>query len=80
MPTITLKNIPEPLYKRLKHAAETHRRSLNSEILVCLETVLAPSRHDVSKLLEAARAVRERTAHYRLTDQELDATKRSGRP
>lgn len=80
MPTITLKNIPEPLYERLKHAAAKHRRSLNSEILVCLETVLAPVRYDVSELLEAARAVREKTAHYHLTDRELDATKRSGRP
>lgn len=80
MPTITLKNIPEPLYERLKHAAENHRRSLNSEILVCLETVLAPSRYDVSELIEAARSVREKTAHYRLTDEELDAAKNSGRP
>lgn len=80
MPTITLKNIPEPLYERLKQAAETHRRSLNSEVLVVLESVLAPGRYDVSELLEAARTVREKTAHYHLTDQELDAAKRSGRP
>lgn len=36
MPTTTFKNISEPLYERLKHAAETHRRSLNSEILACM--------------------------------------------
>ena len=80
MPAITLKNIPEPLYERLKQAAETHRRSLNSEILVCLESVLTPRLHDVEGLLEEARAVREKTAHYRLTDEELDTARRSGRP
>ncbi|MCI5142319.1 MAG: Arc family DNA-binding protein, partial [Candidatus Electrothrix sp. ATG1] len=37
MPTLTLKNIPEDLYTRLKAAAEAHRRSLNSEILYCVE-------------------------------------------
>lgn len=80
MPTITLKNIPEPLYRRLKQSAETHRRSLNSEILVRLESVLAPSRYDVSELIEAARVVREKTADYRLTDEKLDAAKKTGRP
>ncbi|HNS57464.1 MAG TPA: Arc family DNA-binding protein, partial [Nitrosomonas europaea] len=38
--TLTLKNIPDDVYERLKVAAEVHRRSLNSEIIVCLETVL----------------------------------------
>ena len=80
MPTITLKNIPEPLYRCLKRSADRHRRSLNSEILVCLESVLAPGRYDVAELIEVARAVREKTASYHLTDVQLDAAKRSGRP
>jgi plasmid stability protein len=42
--TLTLKNIPDDVYKRLKAAAESHRRSLNSEAIVCLETVLLPGR------------------------------------
>ena len=45
MPTsLTLKNIPDALYERLKAAAELHRRSLNSEAIVCLESVLLPNR------------------------------------
>ena len=44
MPTsVTLKNIPDAVYERLKAAAELHRRSLNSEAIVCLESVLLPS-------------------------------------
>ena len=41
--TLTLKNIPESLHARLKESAERNRRSLNSEVLVRLEsTLLAP--------------------------------------
>lgn len=42
--TLTLKNIPENVYTRLKLSAEVHRRSLNSEAIVCLEAVLVPNR------------------------------------
>ena len=42
--TLTLKNIPDEIYVRLKAAAESHRRSLNSEAIVCLESVLLPGR------------------------------------
>ncbi|MCQ8103334.1 Arc family DNA-binding protein, partial [Methylomonas sp. SURF-2] len=40
MPALTIKNIPDSLYEQLKSAAELHRRSINSEVLVCLEKVL----------------------------------------
>ena len=45
MPTsLTLKNVPDEVYAQLKAAAELHRRSLNSEAIVCLEAVLMPER------------------------------------
>ena len=34
--TLTLKDIPDDLYKRLKRSAETRRWSLNGEAIVCL--------------------------------------------
>jgi len=37
MATITLKNIPDDLHRRLKERAARHRRSLNGEILSTLE-------------------------------------------
>mgnify|MGYP001552606250 FL=1 len=80
MPTMTLKNIPEPLYERLKQAAAMHRRSLNSEILYCLEESLAPRKRNVAELVEKARRVREKTAHYRLDNKELDRARNAGRP
>jgi plasmid stability protein len=80
MPSITLKNIPEPLFEQLKTAAASHRRSLNSEILWCLERTIGSSRVDVRERIERARALREKTAHYRVDDEELNEARRSGRP
>jgi len=37
MRTITVKNIPLELYERLKMSATENRRSINSEIIVCIE-------------------------------------------
>ena len=80
MPALTLKNIPEDLYDRLKEAARAHRRSLNSEILYCVERMLVPYRIDVSEHLAIARKLREKTAAYSLTDELVDAAKNDGRP
>lgn len=38
--TLTLKNIPDDIYERLKLSAEANRRSMNSEAIVCMETAL----------------------------------------
>lgn len=80
MPALTVKNIPDELYERLKDAARVHRRSLNSEILYCVERMLTPYKTDASEHLEIARKLREKTAAYQLTDEVLDAVKNAGRP
>lgn len=38
--TLTLKNLPDELHARLSAAAKRHRRSLNQEAIVCLESGL----------------------------------------
>ena len=80
MPALTIKNIPDDLYDRLKDAARVHRRSLNSEILHCVEQALAPRKIDLSDRLAVARELREKTASYALTDEFLDSAKNAGRP
>lgn len=62
MATLTVKNIPTELYERLKASAAEHRRSLNSEILVCLERALFSERLDPATQLARADALRERAA------------------
>jgi predicted nucleic acid-binding protein/plasmid stability protein len=61
--TLTLKNIPDEVYERLKMSAHAHRRSLNSEALVCLESVLLLKHVTVGDRLAracAARCIAER--------------------
>ncbi|MFI5341583.1 MAG: Arc family DNA-binding protein [Candidatus Methylomirabilales bacterium] len=80
MPTITLKNIPDELYGRLKESATDHRRSLNSEIIVRLEQALMSARIDPDAFLARADARRKRLALPPLTERQLKAIKTVGRP
>lgn len=80
MPTsITLKNIPDNVYACLRAAAAAHRRSLNSEAIVCLEAVLLPSAVSVSERLDRAQALRNALPHTRYRTADIDAFKRAGR-
>jgi plasmid stability protein len=80
MPNITLKNIPDDIYTQLKEAASAHHRSLNSEILYCLETKLGTHKIDVSEHQNIARRLRMKTTAYKLTDKILVKVKSDGRP
>jgi plasmid stability protein len=76
---MTLKNIPDAVYERLKAAAELHRRSLNSEAIMCLESVLLPNRLAPSDRLARARELRASLAPVQFTAKDIDAAKRMGR-
>ena len=77
--TLTLKNIPDEVYARLKRSAEAHRCSLNSEAIVCLESVLMPARLASSERLARAQALRA-TLLARFKSADIDRLKRDGRP
>ncbi|CAN5913082.1 hypothetical protein BH11GEM1_BH11GEM1_02440 [soil metagenome] len=79
MPTLTIKGMPDPLYLRLKERAAEHRRSLNSEILVVLEQVVAAAPQDPQALLARVDALRSTLHVPRLTDARLRAAKARGR-
>jgi antitoxin FitA len=78
--TLTLKNIPDEVYQRLKASAETHRRSLNSEAIVCLESVLLLGRVDPAERIARARALRATLPKAKFKVRDIDALKREGRP
>lgn len=80
MATLTIKNIPEPLLERLRAQAALHRRSLNHEVIVCLETAAKATPLDPETILARARAVRRGPARFRLTDRMLARLKAAGRP
>lgn len=77
--TLTLKNIPDDVYQRLKASAEAHRRSLNSEAIVCLESVLVFGRVSTGERLARARALRATLPKLRFRAKDIDVFKREGR-
>ncbi len=77
--TLTLKNIPDEVYERLRHCAQTNRRSMNSEAIVCLEAVLLPVRIAPAQRLERARALRGTLPRGKFRARDIDAMKREGR-
>ena len=77
--TLTLKNIPDEVYALLRVAADAHRRSLNSEAIVCLESALRTAHTPVEEHLARARALRARLGDARFAAREIDAFKRTGR-
>jgi antitoxin FitA len=80
MPTLTIKNIPDDLYEQLKQSAVQHRRSINSEVLVCIERSLIAPKLSTAATLDRIRQLREKTSEHLLTEQELEQAKSDGRP
>jgi plasmid stability protein len=79
MASITIKNIPDSIYERLKKHAAANRRSLNSEIIHLIEQAVTSQPVDPEVILERARQLRENGPSYRLSDEEFNQAKRQGR-
>lgn len=79
MPTITVKNIPAELYEKLKESAKANRRSINSEIIICIEHVMNTQQARPVEIVANARRLREKTARYLITDDEFKQVKSEGR-
>ncbi len=56
MATLTIKNLPDDLYARLKAQAKQRHRSLNGEAIVCLEEALGSPPLDAEGLIAEAEA------------------------
>lgn len=72
MPTITVKNIPPNFYESLKKAAALNHRSINSKIIASIEHTVRSQAVNPDQLLARARSLREKTAAYLLSDDELN--------
>ena len=60
MPSITINDLPDNLYRRLKAAADAHARTLADEVVHCLEAALGRQTEDPAKRLERIRWIRAR--------------------
>jgi len=80
MATLTIKNIPEPLVKRLKRQAAAQHRSLNFQVISYLEQMTQSVSVDANTLLARARAIRQIPKGTPLTDHLLNELKVVDRP
>jgi plasmid stability protein len=79
MVSLTIKNIPEDVYTRLKEAAASNRRSINSEVITIIDEALRSTQITPEEWIPGARKIRELTAKYVITDEEFNQAKRAGR-
>ena len=79
MPSLTIKNIPEKLLDRLRHEAQREHRSLNKQVISCLERSVELATADADLREEAARRIRARTAHVSITAQDIRRAIERGR-
>ena len=79
MVAITVKNIPEMIYARVKERAKANHRSINNELITILEQAVLSQPINFAETLERTKRIRELTAHYVITDDELTRLKNEGR-
>lgn len=77
--TFTVKNIPTDIYDKLKKSAQLNRRSINSEILVCIERAVSSQKIDPESVIRRARTLREKTRLYNVSANEITEVKKTGR-
>ncbi len=80
MPAITIKNLPDDLYERLKANSKAHHRSINGELIATLERALTAQRIDAEQHLARIRALRSRLDLPTLDPDDIRAAIESGRP
>ena len=78
MKTITLKNFPEELLKKLKELAKTNNRSLNSEIIHILKVTSKGDQFSRADIMERARKIRD-SIQVKLSQGEMNRAKNEGR-
>lgn len=79
MPALTIKNIPDTLYEQLKYAADLHRRSINSEVLFCLERALVASKPNPADRLKRIEQLRSSIKPNNISLDDVDNAIDSGR-
>ena len=80
MPALTIKNTPDGLYQELKLAAERHRMSINSEVIVCLKRSLQSVRINPEDRLKDLRLIRSQIQPDVITAEDINRTIDEGRP
>lgn len=79
MATLTVKNVPDDLYEKLKVTAAANRRSINSEVITIIERAIEHQTENPYEVQARVRQLREKLDIY-VTEEEINAAKNEGRP
>lgn len=79
MADLTIKNMPDPLYDKLKASAEANGRTVHSEVMVLMMQFLQKPKRNVTLMAAKATKLRGRTAHYVIDEAQLEAWINDGR-
>lgn len=71
MPNITIKNIPDRIYTRIRESAKINRRSINSEIIHQLEQSMFANRMSEEEISYQVQQFRSKIIQ-RLTTEEIE--------
>jgi plasmid stability protein len=76
MANLTVKDLPDALYEKLKSQAHANRRSIASEVTVLLERALGERATPEDALLRRAKQLRDRTPTTLTEDTRREAVRR----
>ena len=78
MATITLKNVPRAIHLNIKKRAERNHRSINGEIISCLEKILGLCEDEADSLLAKVENV-QKNIKFVVSKKEIQEAKIEGR-
>lgn len=78
MAQITLKKLPDEVYRELQRRAKRYKRSLNSEIIHTLEKSTMSTELDPDEVIEKAKKLHSKL-NIRVTQKEIKEAKNYGR-
>lgn len=76
---ITIRDIPDEVYHKLKKQAELHQRSINSEVIFYLKQLVCSHRPDPEQVIARAKKLKQQ-AKGSLTLYEIQQAIDQGRP
>jgi len=80
MPTnITIRDIPDDIYEKLKRQAELHHRSINSEVIVYLKNIVQSRRREPGQIIARAKKLKQK-AKGSLSIEQIQEAIDQGRP
>lgn len=80
MPTnITIRDIPDDVYAKIKKQAELHHRSINSEVIVYLKKLVQSNQRDPDQIITRAKKLKQK-AKGTLSINEIQEVIDKGRP